>query len=501
MTRVNYYEKYGLSHAKTYEAIKKENIPLNKIQDMLRQRYENEEYNNAAEGHDERLSDLKAALDVFATEASRAEYDKLIFPSTAKFLVDRGWMDLENEDWEKGEERFEEAIDFDPQYAPAYIGKLCVKLRIKREGELAQYDQILINRQSEPTKRPSLLDGLAQYPHTQKAEESEAIRYEASLIGYKAFQLAVEYASDEYRSQLIQYCQMAETIPTRTQGAYHAKFLVDRGWMDLEDEYWGDGDDYFERALDIDSRYAPAYIGKLCVNLRIRKESELSLHTEKELTDYKAFENAIEVATGEYKNTLEQYVEKAKTYREELEVRRKELIYEQIRKYNSKLKNARQTVFIFFIVVQLSLLSFLIFAEILNVRQSRGSVGFILLVMGSICTLRTLFHYFGIKNKYREWMAGLLLILNISTVIIVWNLWVELVSHFETRRVWRGFWRGYAYVTERIYNVDGLGRLTRGFAIIATIFIVFEAIALCFEFMPNPADKIANIEAEEKSST
>jgi len=441
MIPVNYYKKYELSSANTYEELKKEGILLEDIQKNLNQRRENEERNYTSEGHSKRLNDIKVALDKFATEASRDEYDKSLFQSTAKFLVDRGWMDLEDGDWKKGEERFEEALDSDPKYAPAYIGKLCVKLHIQKEGELAQYDE--------------------------------------TLIEYKAFQLAIEYASDEYRSTLIQYCPVAKTIPSRTQEAYPAKFLVDRGWMDLEDEDWEKGDKRFERALDIDSRYAPAYIGKLCVTLQIRKESDLTEHVEKNLTDYKAFENAMKAATDEYKATLEQY-------NQTVDMRREELNRTLLKGYNSKLEMARQSALVFFVIIQFSLLCFFIFGEIVNVQQDRFITGVIVLSIGGLFILRALLYYVGRRSDDRRWMVICFFPVNLGIVITTWSLWTGLVSHLETRRVWRGIWRGHGYVTERIYNIGGFGRFIMIMAIVATIFMTFEIIASCYEFVQKP---------------
>ena len=52
--------------------------------------------------------------------------------------------------------------------------------------------------------------------------------------------------------------------------------LMKRGRLFLEDSDWKQADEYFDRVLDIDAEYAPAYVGKLCAELGINVD-KLSL--------------------------------------------------------------------------------------------------------------------------------------------------------------------------------------------------------------------------------
>jgi tetratricopeptide (TPR) repeat protein len=51
--------------------------------------------------------------------------------------------------------------------------------------------------------------------------------------------------------------------------------LMKRGWLFLEDSDWKQANEYFDRVLDIDPEYAPAYAGKLCAELKVRREEAL----------------------------------------------------------------------------------------------------------------------------------------------------------------------------------------------------------------------------------
>jgi len=56
-------------------------------------------------------------------------------------FVQRGFLSLEDGDWSKADDFFEQALNTNPTNAPAYIGKLCVELRLNRAADLANYDR------------------------------------------------------------------------------------------------------------------------------------------------------------------------------------------------------------------------------------------------------------------------------------------------------------------------------------------------------------------------
>jgi hypothetical protein len=103
-------------------------------------------------------------------------------------------------------------------------------------------------------------------------------------------------------------------------GAPSVESLVKRGYLFLEDSDWNKADEYFDKALDINPEHAPAYIGKLCAELRVRREESLGDDHElrqgkiinRPLGEYANFQKAIRFADGGYKKKLNGYDQKTK---------------------------------------------------------------------------------------------------------------------------------------------------------------------------------------------
>jgi len=81
--------------------------------------------------------------------------------------------------------------------------------------------------------------------------------------------------------------------------------LMKRGNLALEDGKWREANDFFDKVLDIDAEYAPAYIGKLCSELEFTNEAMLSKRLL--LTNYPNYQKALRFAK-------EEYLAKIKTY-------------------------------------------------------------------------------------------------------------------------------------------------------------------------------------------
>lgn len=84
--------------------------------------------------------------------------------------------------------------------------------------------------------------------------------------------------------------------------------LTRRGELFLEDKEFSKADQYFERALDINPEYAPAYIGKLCVSLKCQYESDL-VHAKIRLDQNRHFEKAVRFADAGTRKRLLKYQE------------------------------------------------------------------------------------------------------------------------------------------------------------------------------------------------
>lgn len=88
--------------------------------------------------------------------------------------------------------------------------------------------------------------------------------------------------------------------------------LMKRGYLFLEDKDWEQADEYFERVLDIEPEYAPAYVGKLLAKLTLCEEKLLA-EQEFLLDDFPEFQKAVRFADAELKRKLEEYKIKIQT--------------------------------------------------------------------------------------------------------------------------------------------------------------------------------------------
>jgi len=82
--------------------------------------------------------------------------------------------------------------------------------------------------------------------------------------------------------------------------------LMKRGRLALEDSDWKQADEYFNKVLDIDPEYAPAYVGKLCVELKVRQDEMLGNYKEP-ISEYNNFKKAVRFADVGYRSVLEGY--------------------------------------------------------------------------------------------------------------------------------------------------------------------------------------------------
>ena len=124
--------------------------------------------------------------------------------------------------------------------------------------------------------------------------------------------------------------------------------LMKRGHLFLEDSDWKQANDYFDRVLDIDPEYAPAYIGKLCAELKVRNEEHLGDY-EKSISEYGNFQKAVRFADDEYKTQVEGYDKKIRErIRQEQERReeQKRQEKERIRNEQERLRRERYDVLV-----------------------------------------------------------------------------------------------------------------------------------------------------------
>jgi len=87
--------------------------------------------------------------------------------------------------------------------------------------------------------------------------------------------------------------------------------LMMRAWLFAEDGDWQEATDYFNKILDIDPKYAPAYLGLLCADLKVAKEEELAnIKNAVVILGHKQYKRA--TADPEIKARLDGYVQTIK---------------------------------------------------------------------------------------------------------------------------------------------------------------------------------------------
>ena len=79
--------------------------------------------------------------------------------------------------------------------------------------------------------------------------------------------------------------------------------LIRRAYLSMEDSDWEKADELLEQALNQEPENAKAYIGKLCVELRLSSEEELA-NQGSPIGDYKNFKRAVQFADDNYKKIL-----------------------------------------------------------------------------------------------------------------------------------------------------------------------------------------------------
>ena len=105
-----------------------------------------------------------------------------------------------------------------------------------------------------------------------------------------------------------QQAAVQQVVVQQTASAPGLTSLYERGTMYLEDQNWESADSYFEKTLDIDPKFAPAYIGKMCVELKLTSEALLA-QMDGELKDNAYFQKGLRFADDQYKTVLEGYID------------------------------------------------------------------------------------------------------------------------------------------------------------------------------------------------
>jgi tetratricopeptide (TPR) repeat protein len=112
--------------------------------------------------------------------------------------------------------------------------------------------------------------------------------------------------------------------PVPAAAAPGVESLLTRAQLFMEDGDWASANAYIEKVLDINPKYAPAYMARLMTELHLSDEKQLARHKEP-LTGLANFQKALRFADAAQKKTYEGY---DLAIQERLEAERKNTIYE-----------------------------------------------------------------------------------------------------------------------------------------------------------------------------
>ncbi len=103
----------------------------------------------------------------------------------------------------------------------------------------------------------------------------------------------------------------AQTAPATGTAAPGITSLMERTYLFMEDGDFKSASEYLDRVLDIDPKYAPAYVAKACVSFGIRKEAGLAVTTFL-YEDNADWQKAMRFANSQQKRIYEGYINKAR---------------------------------------------------------------------------------------------------------------------------------------------------------------------------------------------
>jgi hypothetical protein len=101
--------------------------------------------------------------------------------------------------------------------------------------------------------------------------------------------------------------------------------LMKRGQLALEESNWTNAHDVFNKVLDIDPEYVPAYIGNLCADVKVKNEEALG-DGRKPLSDCFSFQKAVQFTNAEHQAKLKEYDAKVRARIAEQNAEQKEFL-------------------------------------------------------------------------------------------------------------------------------------------------------------------------------
>jgi len=129
-----------------------------------------------------------------------------------KALLDRGFMALEDGEWQKADNFFEQVLNFDAKLAEAYLGKLMTELRVKKQEDLRNCKQPFDNSNNfqkavrfADDNLKNTLGSYIEYINKRNVNESLANQYMSIM---RAMDMAT--TEDDYKSVAERFAKMGD---------------------------------------------------------------------------------------------------------------------------------------------------------------------------------------------------------------------------------------------------------------------------------------------------
>ena len=100
--------------------------------------------------------------------------------------------------------------------------------------------------------------------------------------------------------------QVAGTV--KVEGSVNLESLLNRGRLALEDEEWKRAEEFFDEALNINSKCSDVYLGKLMALVKVGNPAKL-VELDNSIEEYPDFQKAMRFGNDEQKRTLSEYAE------------------------------------------------------------------------------------------------------------------------------------------------------------------------------------------------
>jgi tetratricopeptide (TPR) repeat protein len=263
--------------------------------------------------------DLKIALG----KESANLYDLLGLPPSAALISIQNAQQDAYEKAMKKPKSGQESAKVDAELRVLGIAKVIFKDDISRQGydiarKLRPFDKLV----DTVFQRRALTKSITQEDYVKSVEETRQAGFtqsEAEWHVYEYYCLKRKLPPPKYDVASQETSRVSETvrneIPRKRQITSvnpEVEALMKKAYRFLEDSLWKEAKQCFDNVLRIAPEYPPAYIGKLCAQLRVQREEHLVNYPDS-ISKYSHYKKALVLADEEYRMVLKELAEQNAT--------------------------------------------------------------------------------------------------------------------------------------------------------------------------------------------